>query len=148
MHETNRRKLLAAAAVVVVAFAAVIAIQSGNDGCGDPILSVAGEGVALRETTDGPEVVVSAENDFTVGALAWILRIGRLEFDRSYYPEGSLTELAFPIPAEAVALLEDGDGIAVRYGNPLATTREGFAPADSTVDRSSGFATVRIADDC
>lgn len=149
MSGTWRRSLIggATAAVLLVVVLALV-VRNRNEDCGAPTLAVVGSGVELLEGDDGLEVLVTSEEEFAVGALAWILRIGRLEFDRSSYPEGTLNRLLFPIHAAAVPLLEDGDGIGVRYGNPIGSGTNGYALADAAIDRESGFATLQVSDAC
>jgi hypothetical protein len=146
----TRRRSLIGGAIVAVLLVVVLAfvVGSRDDRCVEPTLAVVGNGVELSEGDDGVEVVVTSDEEFAVGALAWILRIGRLEFDRSSYPGGTLTQLSFPIPLAAVPLLEDGDGIGVRYGNPIGSGTNGYALADVDIDRKSGFATLRVYDAC
>ncbi len=148
MSQTARRAIIAVMTVAALIAVVVFAVQNGDGECEKPTLAIASDAVELLETADGLELVVTAEEDFYMGALLWILRIGRLEFDRSYHPDGALTRLAFPIPATAVEMLADGDGIDVRYGNPIGSAADGFARADLDVDRESGFATLRVTETC
>lgn len=149
MFQTTLSKLIGAVAITAVIVGILLfAARDGASHCEEPILTVAGDGVELLESADGLEVVLTAEDGFYVGALAWVLRIGPVEFDRSYYPDFATTRLSFPIPQEAKAMLKDGDGIDVRYGNPIGSGTDGFAPAASEVDRASGFATLRVSDGC
>lgn len=149
MRDVGRKTRWAMAVIGGMVVLGLLLVIRGDDGdCGGSKLTVAGDGVQLIESAGALEAVVTADEAFRVGALNWILRIGRLEFDRSHHPDGDLNRIAFPLPAEAVALLEDGDGIDVRYGNPITSGASGYARADLDVDRTAGFATIRVVDAC
>jgi len=142
-------------AVALIALAAVIGVSilvtRDGDDCDLPDrLSI--EGAAeLLATEEGLSVVLTSEEGFTMGALFWILRIGATEFHLSQYPEFSMNRIEFPIPDGALVRFQDGDGVGIRYGNPVLTAgsidRE-WTEAQPGVDRREGIAHLRVAQDC
>ena len=145
-----RRLALALVGLAVIVGGVIIVTRRGEN-C-DPTARMHVEGPAeLRETPDGLSVIVSSEEGFTVGALVWILRIGDTEFALSRYPDFSLNRIEFPIPEEAVSRFQDGDGLGMRYGNPTTQGGSSFAawfPAEANLERTDGFAVLRVSDDC
>ncbi len=124
--------------------------RRGEDCAPRDLLRVEGP-AELVETADGLSVIVSSDDGFTVGALFWILRIGDTEFSFSRYPDFSTNRIEFPIPDDALPRLRDGDGIGIRYGNPtprVGSRFDAWSPVEGDIDRETGFAVLRVLDDC
>jgi len=145
-----RRAALALVVFAIIVGGAIIVTRRGENCAPRDLLGIEGP-AELVGTADGLSVIVPSDQGFTVGALVWILRIGDTEFSLSSYPDFSTNRIEFPIPDDALPRLQDGDGIGIRYGNPTPRIESSFgawAPAESNIDRSSGFATLRVLEDC
>lgn len=145
----RKRSTIALVALIVVLGGLFIATRPGDDCDSREPLRIEGD-AELVETADGRSVVLFSEDGFTVGA-ALDSPHRNTEFQLSRYPELAPTTIEFLIPDEAPPRLRDGDGIAVRYGNPIArpgTGGAGWAPADPQVDRGAGFAVLRVGEVC
>ena len=147
---SRQRVALTLTALAVIDGGIVVVTRGGEDCSPRDLLRI--EGAAeLVETADGQSVILTSEEGFTVGALVWILRIGDTEFGLSRYPDFSVQRIEFPIPDDALSRLRDGDGIGIRYGNPiprLGSNGGAWAPAQGIIDRGDGFAVLRVLDDC
>ncbi len=145
-----QRATLALVALAIVVVAAIVVTRPGEDCTPRDLLRV--EGAAeMVETPDGLSVIVSSDEGFTMGALVWILRIGRTEFSSSRYPDFSTNRIEFPIPDDALPRLRDGDGIGIRYGNPtpqVGSRFDAWYTVEGNIDRETEFAVVRVLDDC
>lgn len=146
----SRQRGALAIIVLIVIIGAILATRDGDD-CDLPDrLSI--EGAAeLLATDEGMSVVLTSVEGFTMGALFWILRIGDTEFQLSQYPDFSTDRIEFPIPDEALVRFQDGDGIGIRYGNPVLTPGSiggDWAEAQPGVDRGEGIAQLRVAEGC
>ncbi len=147
---SRQRGALALIALAAVIGVSILIARHGND-CDLPDrLSI--EGAAeLVATDEGLSVVLTSEEGFTMGALFWILRIGDTEFQLSRYPDFSTDKIEFPIPDGALVRFRDGDGVGIRYGNPVLTPGSiggDWAEAQPGVDRGEGIAHLRVADGC
>lgn len=147
---SRQRVVLVVVALVFIVGGVVIVASWGEECALRDRLRL--EGAAeLVETPEGLSVIVSSDEGFTVGALVWILRIGTTEFGLSRYPDSSITTIEFPIPDDALSRLQDGDGVGIRYGTPTPRATSSFGawfPTEAGVDRSDGFAVLRVLDDC
>lgn len=145
-----QRAALVVGVLTAIVGGAIIVTRGGGD-CGPrDLLRIEGD-AELVKNANGLSVFVSSDDGFTVGALVWILRIGNTEFNLSRYPDFSTDRIEFPIPEDALSRLRDGDGIGIRYGNPTARPGSGsgaWAPAQENIERSDGFAVLRVLDDC
>lgn len=144
------RAALALVALAVIVGGAIILTRRGEDCDPRDLLRVEGP-AELVATADGLSVIVSSDEGFTVGALMWILRIGDTEFSLSRYPDFSTNRIEFPIPDDALSRLQDGDGIDIRYGNPIprgGSSFDAWFPVEEDIDRRGGFAVFRVLDDC
>lgn len=145
-----RRVAFAATALTVIAGGILMMSRQGENCALEDLLRVEGRAELLL-TEDGLSVLVSSDEGFTVGALAWILRIGDTEFSLSRYPDFSTNRIEFPIPDDALSRLQDGDGIDIRYGNPIprgGSSFDAWSPVEGDIDRTDGFAFLRVLDDC
>jgi hypothetical protein len=144
------RVTLVLVALAVIVGGAVIASRRGEDCALRDRLRIEGP-AELMGTPEGVSVIVSSEEGFTVGALVWLLRIGDTEFGLSRYPDSSTDRIEFLIPDDALPRLHDGDGVGMRYGNPLPrspSSSGAWSPAAANTVGSEGFGTLRVLDDC
>ena len=147
----SRQRVALALTALAVIVGGIVVVTRGGDDCGPGDLLRIDGAAELVETADGQSVILSSEDGFTVGALVWILRIGDTEFSLSRYPDSSTNRIEFPIPDDALSRLQDGDGIGIRYGNPiprLGSSAGAWAPAQGKVDRGDGFAVLRVLEGC
>ncbi len=146
----NRQRGALAFIVLTVIIGAILVTRDGSDCDLRDRLSI--EGAAeLLATDEGLSVVLTSEEGFTMGALFWILRIGDTELQLSQYPDFSTDKIEFPIPDGALVRFQDGDGVGIRYGNPVLTPGSNggdWAEAQPGVDRGEGIAHLRVAERC
>ena len=73
--------------------------------------------ISAAETNDTIELTVRNTDNFTVGALPYVLKIGDARFSRSRSPsDGALDTLIFLIPRDTFNQINEGDLVALGYG--------------------------------
>lgn len=119
-----RRNVIATViAIVALGGAAVFVASRIDNDCGAAgVPATDNPDVRFESAADGFTLRVTSDEDFHVGALDWILRIGDVQFYRSQYPDFTLAVIEFQIPQSALELLDDGAPITVHYGNPRSAS--------------------------
>ncbi len=120
------RRILAIAIVAIALVMAVIyAVSQNGAGCsGSTVPSTDSPNATFEVAADGFTLRIARDEQFQIGALDWLLRIGDVEFYGARFPDGSLDAIVFDVPSEALQHLSDGDPISVIYGNPKAAPFE------------------------
>lgn len=72
---------------------------------------------SITEVSGGVELTVTNSDEFYVGALPFVLKIGDKTFSKSRHPDnGDIHTLIFLIPSEVFAQLEESAAVDLGYG--------------------------------